>query len=90
MPTYDYKCRNKKCRKVTAVFQLMSAKPLSRCPKCRTGRVDRLIGSGSGLIFKGTGFYVTDYKKSGGDKNKDGKGGKDGGSEGSSSKSDKK
>ena len=48
------------------VFQPMMAKPVTRCPRCKKGRLTRLLGSGSGLIFKGTGFYVTDYKKSGG------------------------
>lgn len=84
MPTYDYQCRSKKCRKVSSVFQSITAKPLTRCPKCRAGRVDRLIGPGSGLLFKGSGFYITDYRKPGGGKKEKG----DGGS--SSSKSDKK
>lgn len=82
MPTYDYQCRNKKCRKVSSLFQSITAKPLARCPKCRTGRVDRLIGPGSGLLFKGSGFYITDYRKPGGKKEK--------GDGGSSSKSDTK
>ncbi len=83
MPTYDYQCGSKKCGKVTSVFQSMTAKPLTRCPKCKVGRATRLIGSGSGLIFKGTGFYITDYRKPGG-------AGKDKGGDSSSSKSDKK
>ncbi len=61
MPTYDYKCD--KCGYVFEEFQSMSEKPLTKCPKC-SGRVHRLIGAGAGLIFKGSGFYLTDYKKS--------------------------
>ena len=59
MPTYDYIC--KKCGKFE-VFQKMSDKPIKKCPKCK-GKVKRLISSGSGIIFKGKGFYCTDYKK---------------------------
>jgi len=60
MPNYDYEC--KKCG-VFEVFQNMNAKLLSKCPTCK-GKVKRLIGSGAGIIFKGSGFYATDYKKS--------------------------
>ena len=60
MPTYDYECR--KCKNKFEVFQSMTAEPVKSCPKCK-GKVDRLIGSGTGIIFKGTGFYETDYKK---------------------------
>jgi putative FmdB family regulatory protein len=60
MPTYDYEC--KKCG-VFEVFQPMTAKVLSKCPTCK-GSVKRRIGSGAGIIFKGSGFYCTDYKKS--------------------------
>ena len=60
MPTYEYKCQ--KCAHSFEVFQTMSAKPLTKCPEC-AGKVKRLIGSGSGIIFKGSGFYCTDYKK---------------------------
>ena len=61
MPTYDYECE--KCGKRFEVFQKMSDKPVLKCPKCN-GKAQRLIGSGSGVIFKGSGFYQTDYKKS--------------------------
>lgn len=92
MPTYDYKCR--KCRRRFSRFQSISAAPLKTCPSCKTGRVDRLIGTGGGLIFKGSGFYITDYKKSGGGSSK--KGNKDkgegketsGGAKGDSGKTD--
>ena len=60
MPTYDYQC--KKCGHAFEVFQSMTEKPLKICPECK-GPVKRLIGSGAGLIFKGSGFYITDYKK---------------------------
>ncbi len=60
MPTYDYKC--KECGYVFETFQKMSEKPLEFCPKC-SGSVKRLI-SAAGIIFKGSGFHVTDYKKS--------------------------
>lgn len=61
MPTYEYECQDCKCR--FEVFQNMSDAPLDTCIKCK-GKVKRLIGAGSGIIFKGSGFYVTDYKKS--------------------------
>lgn len=61
MPTYDYQCT--KCGHEFEKFQKMSDKPLAKCPEC-DGKVKRLIGSGSGIIFKGSGFYATDYKKS--------------------------
>ena len=60
MPTYEYKCL--KCKKRFDAFQKMTDKPLARCIHCR-GKVERLIGAGAGLIFKGSGFYATDYKK---------------------------
>ena len=59
MPTYDYKC--KKCGYQFELFQSMSADPIKICPKCK-GEVVRLIGPGAGPIFKGNGFYQTDYK----------------------------
>jgi putative FmdB family regulatory protein len=62
MPTYDYKCT--KCGYTFELFQSMSAEPEKECPKCK-GLVKRLIGSGAGTIFKGTGFYETDYKNKG-------------------------
>ncbi len=64
MPTYDYKCPD--CGHAFEVFQSMSAKPVRKCPNCGKMKVKRLIGSGLGVIFKGSGFYQTDYvKKSG-------------------------
>jgi putative FmdB family regulatory protein len=60
MPTYEYECT--KCKKTFKVFQRMSDKPFAACPHCK-GKVRRLIGAGAGLIFKGSGFYSTDYRK---------------------------
>jgi putative FmdB family regulatory protein len=61
MPTYDYVCT--KCGKEFEKFQSMLDKPLKKCPNCGKNGLKRLIGKGAGLIFKGTGFYITDYKK---------------------------
>lgn len=63
MPTYDYKCE--KCGNLFELFQGMKEKPAEKCPKCG-GAVKRLVGSGAGIIFKGKGFYQTDYKGTGG------------------------
>lgn len=60
MPTYDYECS--KCGNIFEYFQGMNDAPLKKCPKCK-GTVKRLIGCGTGVIFKGSGFYATDYKK---------------------------
>lgn len=59
MPTYDYECP--KCGHKFEYFQSMRDEPLKKCPKCSSS-VKRLIGSGAGIIFKGSGFYATDYK----------------------------
>ncbi len=59
MPTYEYKCL--KCKKHFDKLQSMSEKALKSCIYCK-GKVERLIGGGAGLIFKGSGFYITDYK----------------------------
>jgi len=60
MPTYDYKCTN--CDYKFEYFQSMKDPLLQVCPEC-SGKLKRLIGTGSGLIFKGSGFYETDYKR---------------------------
>ncbi len=62
MPTYDYRCT--RCGDEFAVEQSMLDKPLARCRKCR-GKLEKLLPKSLNLIFKGSGFYVTDYKKSG-------------------------
>lgn len=59
MPTYDYKCE--KCGRTFEYFQSMSDNPLTVCQECG-GPLKRLIGGGLGIIFKGSGFYVTDNK----------------------------
>jgi len=62
VPTYEYKCKDCGCK--FEQFQGIKAPPIKKCPKCK-GKVKRLIGTGSGIIFKGKGFYQTDYKSSG-------------------------
>jgi putative FmdB family regulatory protein len=62
MPTYEYRCR--KCGFEFEEFQSIVADPLTICPRC-AGPVFRVISGGSGLIFKGSGFYETDYKRKG-------------------------
>lgn len=59
MPTYEYKCQS--CKRVFDVFQSMTDKPLTECTECH-GKLKRLIGTGAGFIFKGSGFYITDYR----------------------------
>lgn len=61
MPTYEYECS--KCGFQFEEFQNMTDKPLKHCPKCN-GNLRRLISGGAGIIFKGSGFYATDYKRS--------------------------
>lgn len=60
MPTYEYRCRH--CSHRFELFQSMVEEPVKICPKCETEAVERLMGAGAGLIFKGSGFYITDYK----------------------------
>lgn len=70
MPTYEYECA--KCKKTFEAFQSMKDEAFKTCPKekCRMktwgkGKVKRLLGAGAGLIFKGSGFYITDYRSEG-------------------------
>ncbi len=63
MPTYDYRCAA--CGYTFEEFQKMSDPLLTDCPRCQTPSLERLIGGGAGLLFKGSGFYLTDYKKTG-------------------------
>ncbi len=67
MPTYEYQCE--KCRKTFDFYQSMKDEPLKVCPASACtrktwgkGKVRRLLGTGAGLIFKGSGFYITDYR----------------------------
>jgi len=62
MPTYEYAC--KFCGKHLEIYQPITAEPLKRCPSCKKAGLKRLISGGAGLIFKGSGFYETDYKRS--------------------------
>ena len=61
MPTYDYECQIEECGHTFEAFQSITAGVLRKCPECG-GKVKRLIGAGAGLIFKGSGFYITDYR----------------------------
>jgi putative FmdB family regulatory protein len=61
MPTYEYECKS--CHHKFEAFQSIKEEPLKKCPKCGKG-VRRLFGGGMGIIFKGSGFYTTDYKHS--------------------------
>ena len=70
MPTYEYRCE--KCEQIFEAFQSMKDEPFKICPKelCRQdtwgkGTVKRLLGTGAGLLFKGSGFYITDYRSPG-------------------------
>ena len=63
MPTYDYECRE--CGHRWELFQQMKDSPKRKCPECGRLRARRLIGPGAGIIFKGSGFYQTDYRSQG-------------------------
>ncbi len=60
MPTYDYKCKS--CGHRWELFQSMTAKPVKACPECGKKTAERLIGIGAAVLFKGGGFYQTDYR----------------------------
>ena len=60
MPTYDYQCRA--CGHEFEKFQSITAEQLRKCPLCGKRKLKRLIGTGAGIIFKGSGFYQTDYR----------------------------
>jgi putative FmdB family regulatory protein len=60
MPTYDYECRA--CGKSFEFFQSISEPPKTKCPACRKRKLERQLGTGVGFLFKGPGFYVTDYR----------------------------
>ena len=60
MPTYEYQCDA--CGKKFEKFQSIKSGPIRKCPFCGKSKVRRLISTGAGLIFKGSGFYITDYR----------------------------
>ncbi len=60
MPTYEYHCKS--CGHELEEFQSMTAKPLKKCPECGKNALERKIGVGAGVLFKGGGFYETDYR----------------------------
>ncbi|MBN1344679.1 MAG: zinc ribbon domain-containing protein [Phycisphaerae bacterium] len=60
MPTYEYECGA--CGHSFEKFQSITARPLRKCPECGKSKLQRLIGSGAGIIFRGSGFYETDYR----------------------------
>jgi putative FmdB family regulatory protein len=62
MPTYDYRCGA--CGHEFEHFQSIHDARLKKCPKCGKPKLERLIGTGGGLLFKGSGFYITDYRSS--------------------------
>ena len=66
MPTYDYFCNA--CGHEFEKFQSMNDEPIKACPNCRKRQAKRRIGTGAGIIFKGSGFYETDYKQTGREK----------------------
>ncbi len=65
MPYYDYECKS--CGHEFETFQSMSDNPLDSCPECGKPGLRRLIGGGTGVIFKGSGFYVNDSRKTAGE-----------------------
>ena len=88
MPTYEYKCLD--CGIQFDRFQSITEDPIQECPEC-SGQTKRLIGAGAGLIFKGSGFYITDYRSEGykesAKKDKESSSSGDGDSKGGESKS---
>lgn len=60
MPTYDYRCQH--CDHQWELFQSIKANPVRKCPECGKLKAKRVIGAGAGIIFRGSGFYETDYR----------------------------
>lgn len=63
MPTYDYRCTA--CGHTFDELQGFNEAPLTKCPECKKNKLERLFGGGGAIIFKGTGFYETDYRRAG-------------------------
>ena len=61
MPTYEYRC--KACGHALELFQSIKDRPVKKCPSCEARSLERLIGAGAGIIFKGSGFYITDNRQ---------------------------
>jgi putative FmdB family regulatory protein len=61
MPTYEYRCQF--CHRISEAFQRMSDAPLVKCPYCGKEQLERIVSGGAGVIYKGEGWYVTDYSK---------------------------
>src|SRR5438094_9217974 len=76
MPTYDYEC--KACGYTFDELQSFSEPPLTKCPACKKNKLERLFGGGGAIIFKGSGFYETDYRRAGTNGNGNGKADADG------------
>jgi putative FmdB family regulatory protein len=76
MPTYDYECRA--CGHTFDELQSFSEPPLTKCPACKKNKLERLFGGGGAIIFKGSGFYETDYRRAGTNGNGNGKADGDG------------
>ena len=74
MPTYNYVCSD--CGFEFSVFRGINDSSINNCPKCESRRVERVITGGTGMIFKGDGFYITDYVKNKDSKEKEIKGNK--------------
>ena len=70
MPTYEYRCEA--CGNEWEAFQSITAEPIRKCPQCAKNKARRLISTGAGLIFKGSGFYLTDYARANGKKSESG------------------
>lgn len=94
MPTYDYVCEA--CGHAFEQFQSISEPELEKCPECKKKKLRRLMGTGAALMFKGSGFYTTDYrsesykKSASADKSSSGDSAKSGGDSGKSDSSSKK
>src|SRR5439155_11648340 len=74
MPTYDYRCQA--CGHTFDELQSFSEPPLTKCPRCKKNKLERLFGGGGAIIFKGSGFYETDYRRAAANGKADGEGAK--------------
>lgn len=84
MPTYEYRCNA--CGSRFEEFQKMSDDPVEICPECGEPEAERLMSAGAGVLFKGSGFYETDYKKKDGGRSSGGSGGSGNGDSGNGEK----